>query len=351
MDDDNLEKFYESLEDEANKFREFLYREIKQKLYEDNADYLWIEHRVKSKASVLRRCRERKLHDVRDLKDLIGIRVIVNYKDEVFKVEDIILKNFNARVIRDLKSYVPESLDKFNYDAVHLEVSPKVPYEGLDDDQWRAEIQLRTVLEHGWCEKNHRLYKENERLCEIGEFPMIQREMYGYRAQIENMDDHMMQIRDKVTSLIKAINKLNSGKTEEVEMDMESIMLYLCQESNLMDLVEIAEEVGFTSISYEEKERYTSGEFDEYDKYRLRDLLDMLKKLGIHNLICLGDLLDETIKHAEKILPKFIEHTRRHYNSTPIANPVDLLISILESKLNKGKNKYAWYGHSIGHFS
>lgn len=104
-------------------------------------------------------------HPFEQVQDLIGVRVIVFYKQDVDVVSKIIEKYFTRIERRDV---VPDSESSFGYVGKHFILT--VPADVIADEADNSvlpkffELQIKTLFQHAWSEANHDLaYKpENE---------------------------------------------------------------------------------------------------------------------------------------------------------------------------------------------
>ena len=132
---------------------------------------------------------------MRDVTDLIGVRVVVHLPCEVDGVDQWIEKTFEvdrANSVDKLKDLGP---DKFGYRSVHyvvvlrnnhpvgLHVPPRV--EGI-----KAEIQVCTIAQHAWSDIGHdRIYKAD---CDIPDY--WKREANRIAALLEAADEEFARL-------------------------------------------------------------------------------------------------------------------------------------------------------------
>ncbi len=122
-----------------------------------------LEARVKSVDSLDRKLSriDRKYNALSDVTDLVGVRVIVFFEEDIDAVARVIRSAF---VVDDANSVDKSSVAdpaKFGYKSLHFVVSMSEVRLGLPENAaYRnlcAEIQIRTVLQHGWAEIEHDL--------------------------------------------------------------------------------------------------------------------------------------------------------------------------------------------------
>lgn len=225
---------------------------------------------------------------LREITDLVGVRVITYYLEDVKAVGEIIKKNFQVdkAVLVDKADDEP---DRFNYKSVHhiVRISPPTtdtrdwgPYADL-----RAEIQVRTALQHAWSAVQHKLdYKS-----EIAIPKELQRRLFRLNAVIESADVEFSQLRDdraRIESSYKA--DVQKGKLE-IPLDEASIAAYI-QEGDTGD--KITELLAFRSDA-------NIGRLDGKRLARDRqDLLSVLRWYNITTVVQLDDYLTANILPA-----------------------------------------------------
>jgi len=132
---------------------------------------------------------------MRQMTDLVGLRVIVHLPSEVEAVGHIIREMFHIDEANTLDMLSRLGADKFGYRSVHyiveiLEDKPagvKIPRNliGL-----KAEIQVRTIAQHAWSDIGHdRLYKG---ACEVSDY--WKREANRVAALLEAADEEFQRL-------------------------------------------------------------------------------------------------------------------------------------------------------------
>ncbi len=99
------------------------------------------------------------------LTDMIGIRVICPFLEDLQTVQKIIEKNFDVVEV-EIKG-AEQSFREFGYESVHVLV--KIPKKCLPKDNFLeipddlvCEIQIRTILQDAWAEVEHELVYKSE---------------------------------------------------------------------------------------------------------------------------------------------------------------------------------------------
>jgi ppGpp synthetase/RelA/SpoT-type nucleotidyltranferase len=108
-------------------------------------------------------------HPFEQIRDLLGARVIVFYKQDVEVVNDAVVRYYKPIEQREL---IPERESEFGYFGKHFILA--LPEELFDDHADRArspvffELQVKTLFQHAWSEAGHDLaYKPNAELTSL----------------------------------------------------------------------------------------------------------------------------------------------------------------------------------------
>jgi putative GTP pyrophosphokinase len=151
--------------------------------------------------------------------DLLGIRVICPFINDLKDVEKLIGKKFEIKE-RDLKSH--DTFREFGYESIHLLV--KIPDDIISNfgnpGTDIIEIQLRTILQDAWAEVEHELVYKNE--FDPFDEPM-KRKLAAVNASLSLADTIFQEIRiiqQKHTEQIKKRRNSFYQKIEEATDDL-----------------------------------------------------------------------------------------------------------------------------------
>lgn len=155
---------------------------------------------------LLRNARKKKRTPV--ITDLLGLRIICPFLEDVERVEKLIGANFEiVEVVRKASGH---SFREFGYDSVHLlvrlrkiEHAPPLPHT-----RRICEIQLRTILQDAWAEVEHELVYKS-RLSWPNE--SIRRKLAALNATLTLSDLTFQEIRDYQKSVVALGDKRRSA--------------------------------------------------------------------------------------------------------------------------------------------
>ena len=226
-----------------------------------------IESRVKGYDSLAGKLelKGHKYKSLANLTDILGLRVITFYIDDVDKVASAVERLFTIDWENSVDKRKIHEIDSFGYLSLHYICSiPGFPY--------RFEIQMRTLLQHAWANMDHDTgYKSGV------EIPRrYLRNMSRLAGMLELVDDEFSKIRIELTDYRRRVQALvRSGNLDEVPIDGDTFRSY-------MDLDPIAQL----------NKRIASMNQAEIQDVSLMPYLSVFKSIGLKTL---GDI-DRMIK-------------------------------------------------------
>ncbi len=122
-----------------------------------------IHHRVKQRESLSRKLNkpDASYKKLGDLTDIAGVRVITYFSSDVDRVADIIRREFTVDTEHSIDKGALLDPDRFGYLSLHYVVSLSKSSGKLPEDKrlvrLKAEIQIRSILQHAWAEIEHDL--------------------------------------------------------------------------------------------------------------------------------------------------------------------------------------------------
>ena len=165
---------------------------------------------------VLRGIREENL--AQDMQDIAGLRVMVQFVDDVEEVLDVLRKRHDMRIIQE-RDYI-KNRKASGYRSYHVIIES--PVDTINGSKTiLAEIQIRTLSMNFWATIEHSLnYKYK------GEFPDEIKKRLEITAKIAyQLDEEMGKIRDDIQeaqALFDPISrKLNDGVGNSDDTDEE----------------------------------------------------------------------------------------------------------------------------------
>ena len=210
---------YRSLLPRFEEVRKTVHRTIKQTLDDAGLLVAAIESRVKTESSLEGKLELKgsKYQSLKDLTDILGLRVITFYIDDVDKVASALERLFVIDWENSIDKRKAHEIDSFGYLSLHYICS-------LPDFPYRFEVQMRTLLQHAWANMNHDTgYKSGV------EIPIrYRRSMSRLAGMLELVDEEFSKMRTELTDYRRQVQALvASGNLDEVPLDGDTFRSYL----------------------------------------------------------------------------------------------------------------------------
>ena len=178
-----------------------------------------IESRVKTEKSLAGKLELKgsKYASLADITDIVGVRVITFYIDDVDKVASAVERLFKVDWENSVDKRKIHEIDSFGYMSLHYICS-------MEGFPYRFEIQMRTVLQHAWANMNHDTgYKSGV------EIPLeYRRSLSRLAGLLELADEQFSEIRADLADYRRRIQALvASGNLSEVPLDGDSFRSFL----------------------------------------------------------------------------------------------------------------------------
>jgi putative GTP pyrophosphokinase len=183
---------------------------------------------------------------LKQIHDLCGIRVIVYYNDDVEKVKSILKNEFSVNLKESGDRGSELQPNEFGYLSTHLvlkltKTRSSLPEWANHRDHW-IEVQIRTVLQHGWAAISHLLqYKREEDVPDH-----LKRRLFRIAGLLELADEEFQSIVVMQQQYIRKITSTISKEKSHIKVDADSLNAYLTTSKAIAKLVDIAEAAGFT---------------------------------------------------------------------------------------------------------
>ncbi|KAB8234959.1 uncharacterized protein BDW43DRAFT_48053 [Aspergillus alliaceus] len=267
------------------KLSEFLHGEL-QTLIIDVAPHAIVQTRAKSVPSFAEKI-FRKPHEnpCGEFTDLCGGRIITHTTDEAKAVSQLIEERYNT----DAKNFADHTSrlkpGEFGYRSVHYIVrfAPEDLGSTCEDlcnmENLRAEIQIRTLLEHAWADVSYEYaYKPDF------EMPVrYQRETFCVAALLEDADDMFSRIRNGLRQYSVSYGTYMSPSQIREKIELLRFVLDTAAVSD-REKVELSFKIGSLALELDKKEDWATA-IQLLDKQKASKNPAVLLRLG--SLICL----------------------------------------------------------------
>lgn len=156
-----------------------------------------------------------------DLPDLVGVRVVTRYQADVDVVCELLGREFT--VVEDVV-HGAEEAEAFGYASRHLVVELVDPRAELPE--WaafrgiRAEIQVRSILQHAWASISHGLdYKTDSAVPQE-----VRRQLFRVAALLETGDELFDDFRRRVDALrVTYTEDVSKDEWRDLPLNLDSL--------------------------------------------------------------------------------------------------------------------------------
>lgn len=147
------------------------------------------------------------------ISDLIGLRIVCLYEDEIEKVALVIREHFEVIEVTDKVAAVESTEGSFGYKGLHMDLALNATRRALPEyaayAPFRFELQVRTIIQDSWSVLDHKIkYKKS--------IPnQLKRRINVLSALFELADREFRQIRDSTEAeLQSAPDETATGQPE-----------------------------------------------------------------------------------------------------------------------------------------
>jgi len=248
-----------------------------------------ITSRVKSEISLCEKISKKneKYSSINEITDLVGIRSITYFDDDVEEIAKIIQKEFIVDVENSINKKALIDIDRFGYLSYHLvaqinkERASLLEYKRYKDIKF--EIQIRSILQHAWAEIEHDIgYKSKQSVPNI-----VKRRLSRVAGLLELADSEFCGIKKTLQKYREDLSKKEILNTAGIDSEsiskyiqsnptVKSIDQHLCGHSkytlkpNIGNVERCIKELAYCKIT-------TIGQLDKI----LKEKQSIVKKLGV----------------------------------------------------------------------
>ncbi len=199
-------------------------------LDENNIIVAGLEARVKTEKSLIGKLETKgyKYHTLDDITDILGIRIITYYNDEVDVISALVEKLFEIDWENSVDKRKVLEIDRFGYMSLHYICSiPEGMFKDPDIPQlnrMRFELQMRSSLQHVWANMYHDMGYKSE-----VEIPVeYHRNMNRLAGMLELVDEQFSRIRKEINDYRRNVQSLvANGNFDEVPLNGDTFRSYL----------------------------------------------------------------------------------------------------------------------------
>ncbi|WP_276381340.1 GTP pyrophosphokinase family protein [Flavobacterium sp. H4147] len=255
-----------------------------------------ISSRLKERYSLEKKISAKnKYTDINQITDMIGVRIITFFEDEVDIIADLIKDEFEIDPENSIDKRVVE-YDKFGYSSLHYVVSlNENRYNLLEYKNFKNlkfEIQIRSILQHAWAEIEHDIgYKSKNSIPNV-----VKRNFSRVAALLETSDLEFSKLRNRLLQYENEIDQAIIENPANVELNIISLESFLESSPTIIDIDRKISEG--TGIELREENLDT-------------DNIEKLQYLKIENIQKLSKLVNEKKDLIASFAVKFLND---HYD-------------------------------------
>ncbi len=251
-----------------------------------------IAYRVKTRKSLIRKLNrpDASYRTLGELTDIAGIRVITYYASDVERVAQIIQREYAIDEENSIDKRTLLDPDRFGYLSLHYVVSLRE--SGRRSSRMKslaglkAEIQIRSILQHAWAEIEHDLGYKSEIAI-----PRQARRTFSRLSGLLELADQ--EFDGVLQSLRDYAGEISTAPAAEITIDGVSLIHFIKTSNSLKALDErIREQVGLPL---------------KFEDWFAQSLVEKLRFVGISNISDLESELDRLSRMTEVLA---IDHIR-----------------------------------------
>lgn len=292
---ERLRAEYETLYPKYEQFTKDLSSLLERLLTDEGIEHLPIESRTKDRDSFITKVERpdklQKYNACDDITDLTGVRVISYLQEDRDKICEMIERNFAVDAVNSVEKDALLDADQFGYRSTHYVVSYTAERASLPEfhnfQDIKAEIQVRTLLQHTWAAIDWKLRYKN-----TFEAPKeVRRRLYRISALLELADDEFSGLSGDIDRIRKSYQEKMLDGDLRIDIDNESIELFVKTNDVVRSIIAAAELSG-----------YTIAPFPPSSRNPYYQLLQTLATSEVWRIEQLNDLLQKTLASDDKTL-------------------------------------------------
>lgn len=284
-----------------------------------------VEHRAKSVESFRDKIRRPGKHygnPLQDVSDLVGVRVILYYEEDVRKVCNLLKREFIIVKSQSADKAKMRTEDRFGYlsdDYVaKLSKSRQRLSEWAKYKELKVEIQVRTVLQHAWAAYSHKLYYKQESLFS----EQYRRRLVRLAGLLELADEEFGDLKKQaLTRSRRAKRQLSQGRYG-LKVNLTSVTEYVRTSEVVARIAKMFKKFGFQ----------INDHFDNAEQLTL-----VAVRLQLNTIAKLNSALKKSVAELDSFLPAFIHEKfgegKSQWSISPVAGDPDhwATVALLQS--------------------
>jgi putative GTP pyrophosphokinase len=256
------QRMYEHATEGLDDFGRRLLTMIEGLLRAESLSHNQVTYRVKTSQSAEAKVLDNpdKYRSIADLTDLLGVRIITYFPDQVDDVAGIIEREFDIDYENCVDKRIALDPDRFGYLSVHYIATLNQARAALPENYHvkdvKIEFQVRTLLQHAWAEIEHDFgYK-----TEVAVPREMRRRFCRLAGLLEVADTEFQAIRDEGAAYAATVTSEIQLGAGNLPIDRISLMAFIKQSPTVAD---VDEELALVFNSHIEPEASVSVRYSE----------------------------------------------------------------------------------------
>jgi ppGpp synthetase/RelA/SpoT-type nucleotidyltranferase len=261
-------------------FREYLELLLPKLLKSEGIHYHKIEARVKTRKSLEEKLSrsDKNYTTLDEVTDICGLRVITHFDSEVDHIATVVEREFKIDRRNSVDKRIYKDPNRFGYVSLHYVISFKTPRSKLAECKpwagYKAEVQIRTILQHAWAEIEHDLGFKSP----VAVPREVKRRFARLAALLETADDEFAGLKKDLARYTDKVSAELKTNQPNVAIDGPSVSQLLKS-----DPLVVACEAEIAKRS--------NRPFIQADPRKYSQLADYLHSVGITTVSALHDFL------------------------------------------------------------
>lgn len=254
-------------------------------------------HSITSRTKTFNRLQEKlerknKYESIQEITDLVGVRIVTYFEDEIDLIAKIIAVEFKIDIKNSIDKREIEN-DRFGYKSLHYVAQfTKERFKLLEYKPYRNlkfEIQIRSILQHGWAEIEHDIGYKGE-----FEIPDIAKRSFSrIAALLETADIEFVRLKEMLRNYEGTTLENIEKELDDIKIDAITLKNYISTSKLVHSQKKKFEDI----VQFEEGVQYHSN--TGYGKW-----IEKLSELGV-----------TTIDQLNKLFEKYKEESYEYYAS------------------------------------
>lgn len=259
-----------------------------------------LSSRIKAPESLAYKLRrpDRTYAQLRDITDLVGVRIITYFEDTVDALAQLVEQAFEVDYQRSIDKRRSIHASQFGYRSLHYicrpqnQALPAGHATAPPDCSYAFEIQIRTILQHTWAEIEHDLGYKTEAVIPDG----IRRRFSRVASLLELADEEFVGIRQQLQHYQSAAQQKLRQSNAAVSLNRLSLQAFLQQPAVAELEKAFADDLGLPLS--------TEAFYPDY-------LIRMLKAVEMTELSALGEALQQHRTELLGLSQAYFDFTQR----------------------------------------